>query len=149
MVWGHCRMNDDALTTPNDMTLLAELKKRARHLKTETYVLYLAARDPRTPWYAKLLVAGIVAYALSPIDLIPDFIPVLGYLDDLILIPMGIALAIKLIPPCVLDACRTRALEALQNEKPVSRVAAVVIVGIWLVLAALCMQWAYEKYLLL
>lgn len=80
------------------MALLAELKERARHLKAETFALYLAARDPRTPWYAKLIVADIVAYAFSPIDLIPDFVPVLGYLDDLILVPMGIALAIKLIP---------------------------------------------------
>ena len=67
------------------MAFLAGLKQRARHLKAETFALYLAARDPRTPWYAKLLVAGIVAYAFSPIDLIPDFVPVLGYLDDLIL----------------------------------------------------------------
>ena len=80
------------------MLLLAKLKQRARQLKTETFALYLAARDRRTPWYAKLLVAGIVAYALSPIDLIPDFVPILGYLDDLILIPIGITVAIKLIP---------------------------------------------------
>jgi uncharacterized membrane protein YkvA (DUF1232 family) len=73
------------------MTLLEDLKQRARRLKVDIYALYLAARHPETPWYAKLLVAGIVAYALSPIDLIPDFIPVLGYLDDLILIPIGIA----------------------------------------------------------
>ena len=82
------------------MALLAELKQGAHHLKAETFALYLAARDPRTPWYAKLLVAGIVAYAVSPIDLIPDFVPVLGYLDDLIMIPAAIALAISwsLIP---------------------------------------------------
>ena len=73
--------------------MLASLKARARALKTETYALYLAARDPRTPWYAKGLVLLIVAYALSPIDLIPDFVPVLGYLDDLIIVPGGIALA--------------------------------------------------------
>jgi uncharacterized membrane protein YkvA (DUF1232 family) len=72
------------------MTLLQELKKRAHHLKGETFALYLAARDPRTPWYAKLLVAGIAAYAFSPVDLIPDFVPLPGYLDDLILIPAGI-----------------------------------------------------------
>ena len=126
------------------MALLAELKQRARHLKAETLALYLAARDPRTPWYAKLLVAGIVAYALSPIDLIPDFVPVLGYLDDLILIPMGIALAIKLIPHSVLAECRTRAQETLQNGKPVSRVAGAIIIVIWLALAALCIVWVYE-----
>ena len=126
---------------------LSELKRRARFLKAETVALYLAARDPRTPWYAKLLVAGIVAYAFSPIDLIPDFVPVLGYLDDLILIPMGIALAIKLIPHSVMDECRTRAQETIQTGKPVSRVAGAVIVVIWLVLAALCIVWAYEAFM--
>ena len=129
------------------MALLAELKQRACHLKAETGALYLAARDPRTPWYAKLLVAGIVAYAFSPIDLIPDFVPVLGYLDDLILIPLGIALAIKLVPHSVLAECRTRAQETMQNGKPVSRVAGAVIVVIWLVLAALCIVWAYEAFM--
>jgi len=127
--------------------LLAELKERARHLKAETFALYLAARDPRTPWYAKFLVAGIVAYAFSPIDLIPDFVPVLGYLDDLILIPIGIALAIKLIPNSVLAECRARAQETMRNEKPVSWVAGAVIVVIWLVLAALCIVWAYEAFM--
>ncbi len=129
------------------MALLAELKQRARHLKAETFALYLAARDPRTPWYAKLLVAGIVAYAFSPIDLIPDFVPVLGYLDDLILIPMGIALAIKLIPRSVLAECRTRAQEAIRNEKPASWIAGAVIVVIWLVLAMLCIVWGYEAFM--
>lgn len=126
------------------MTLLAELKKRARHLQAETFVLYLAARDPRTPWCAKLLVAGIVAYALSPIDLIPDFVPVLGYLDDLILIPIGIAVAIKLVPRQVLAECRARAQKTFRNGKPVSWVAGAVIVAIWLVLAALGIVWAYK-----
>jgi uncharacterized membrane protein YkvA (DUF1232 family) len=88
--------------------LLKELKRRARYLKSETFALYLAARDPRTPWYAKLVVAGIVAYAFSPIDLIPDFVPVLGYLDDLVLIPAGIALAIRLVPDPVLMECRAQ-----------------------------------------
>jgi uncharacterized membrane protein YkvA (DUF1232 family) len=127
--------------------LLAELKKHARHLKAETFALYLAARDPRTPWYAKIIVAGIVAYAFSPIDLIPDFVPVLGYLDDLILIPMGIALAIKLIPHSVLAECRARAQETIQNGKPVSRVAGAIIVIIWLVLAVLCVVWTYEAFM--
>jgi uncharacterized membrane protein YkvA (DUF1232 family) len=124
------------------MAWFTELKQRARHLKAETYALYLAARDPRTPWYAKFLVAGIVAYALSPIDLIPDFVPILGYLDDLILIPMGIAFAIKLVPHSVLAECRIQAQETMQNRKPVSWVAGVAIVTIWLVLAALCIVWA-------
>ncbi|MEI7529530.1 MAG: YkvA family protein [Elusimicrobiota bacterium] len=128
------------------MGYFAELKKRARHLKIETFALYLAARDPRTPWYAKLLVAGIVAYALSPIDLIPDFIPVIGYLDDLILIPFGITLAIELIPPSVLTECRARAQETIRNGKPVSWIAATIIVGIWLTLAGLCIAWAYKTF---
>jgi uncharacterized membrane protein YkvA (DUF1232 family) len=131
------------------VALLVELKQRARHLKAETFALYLAARDPRTPWYAKLLVAGIVAYAVSPIDLIPDFVPVLGYLDDLILIPAGIALAIKLVPDSVLADCRAKTQETFKNRKPVSRVAGVVIVVIWLALAALCIVWVYETFVLL
>lgn len=126
------------------MALLAELKQRARRLRAETIALYLAARDPRTPWYAKLLVAGIVAYALSPIDLIPDFVPVLGYLDDLVLIPMGIALAIKLVPDSVLTECRARAQDIVQHKQPMSWVAGVVIVLIWLALAALGVMWATE-----
>jgi uncharacterized membrane protein YkvA (DUF1232 family) len=128
------------------MPLLEELKQRARRLKAETFVLYLAARHPDTPWYAKLLVAAIVAYAFSPIDLIPDFIPVLGYLDDLVLIPIGIAFAIKLVPPPVLSECRARAQEAMVNGKPVSRVAGAVVVIIWLAMAALCIVWAYEAF---
>ena len=123
------------------MTLLTRLKQRVDRLKAETYALYLAARDPRTPWYAKWLVFGIVAYALSPIDLIPDFIPVLGYLDDLVLLSLGIALAIRLIPGHVLAECRTRAQEAIQDGKRLGRMVGVVVVFIWLALAALCVAW--------
>ena len=126
---------------------LARLKQRAHQLEAEAFALYLAARDPRTPWYVKLLVAGIAAYAFSPIDLIPDFVPVLGYLDDLILIPIGIALAIKLIPHQVLADCRVRAQENIRNGKPVSLVASAVIVLIWLVSASLCIVWAYEAFM--
>jgi len=129
------------------MAFLVELKQRARHLKAETFALYLAARDPRTPWHAKLLVAGIVAYAFSPIDLIPDFVPVLGYLDDLVLIPIGIALAIKLIPHQVLTECRARANETMQNGRPASRVAGAVMIIIWLILAAFCSMGAYEAFM--
>lgn len=129
------------------MKFLSDLKLRARNLKAETIALYLAARDPRTPWYAKLCVAVIVAYAFSPIDLIPDFIPVLGYLDDLVLIPLGISLAIKLVPQSVLVECRARAQESIQNGKPVSWVAGTVIILIWLVFTALCIVWAYEAFI--
>lgn len=121
-------------------------RKLLAHLRDETYVLYFAARHPGTPWYAKLFVAAVVAYALSPIDLIPDFIPVLGYLDDLILIPMGIAIAARLVPREVLAECRVRAREAAAGATPSSRTAAAVVVAIWMVLALLCGYWAYQAF---
>lgn len=124
--------------------MLASLKSRARRLKAETLALFLAARHPATPWYAKLLVAGIVAYAFSPIDLIPDFVPVLGYLDDLVLIPLGILLALRLIPPLVLAECRAKAAEMAATVRPVSRAAGFVIMGIWVALVVLGLRWAYE-----
>lgn len=116
------------------MALLETLKTRARALKRETYVLYLAARDPRTPWYAKAVAAAVVAYAFSPFDLIPDFIPVVGYLDDLILVPIGIAVALKVVPASVIADCRARA--QLAEGRPVSRLGAAFIAAIWLILAA-------------
>jgi uncharacterized membrane protein YkvA (DUF1232 family) len=91
-------------------------KQKARELRTETYALYLAVKDPRVPWYAKFSAVCVVAYALSPIDLIPDFIPVLGYVDDLILIPLGIALTIRMIPPDVLGMQSERALKSLAKQ---------------------------------
>ncbi len=112
-------------------------KERARQLKTETYTLYLAYRDPRTPWYARFFAALVVGYAFSPIDLIPDPIPVLGYLDDLILVPLGAALALKVIPPEVLAESRERAREVMSTGKPTNWAAAAVIIAIWLLLAAM------------
>ena len=131
----------------NGRTVLARLKEHARGLKAEIFALYLASRHPKTPWYAKLLVTCIVAYAFSPIDLIPDFVPILGYLDDLILLPMGIAMAIKMIPQPALTECRIRAQERISAGKPASRVAAAVIIVIWAALAALCIVWGYEAYI--
>ena len=96
------------------MTLEA-LRSRARGLKRDTYALYLAARDPRVPWYTKALALGVVGYALSPIDLIPDFIPIIGYLDDLILVPLGLALVLRLTPEHVLAEARARAQEAMDR----------------------------------
>jgi CubicO group peptidase (beta-lactamase class C family)/uncharacterized membrane protein YkvA (DUF1232 family) len=115
---------------------MGKLRERARRLKAETLALYLAARDRRTPWYARLLVAAIVAYALSPIDLVPDFIPVLGYLDELILIPLGIMLALRLIPQAVMAEARERARAELDGTRPRSRIAAAVIVALWAVALA-------------
>lgn len=110
-------------------------KRRARQLKRETYAVYLALKDPRVPWYARLVAGLVVAYAFSPIDLIPDFIPVLGYLDDLVLLPLGIALTIRLLPPDILAACRAHAAEALVDGIPTNWTAALVIIAIWVVLA--------------
>ena len=125
------------------MLTAAQFRQLVRKLESETFALYFAARHQATPWYAKLLVAGIVAYAFSPIDLIPDFIPVLGLLDDLILLPLGIALALKLIPPQVMTQCRERASKSLGNGKPSSRTAAAVIVAIWIGLLVLSVRWGY------
>lgn len=100
------------------------------------------SRHPRTPWYAKLLAAAVVAYAFSPLDLIPDFVPVLGYLDDLVLVPLGIALVIRLVPAPVMAECRERAQAA--SERPTSWWSALVIVAIWLLLALLVGFWAVE-----
>lgn len=108
-------------------------KKQVKRLKSETYALYLAARDPRVPWYAKAMILFVVAHTLSPIDLIPDFIPVLGYLDDLIIAPLGIAIAIKLIPSEVLSECRQQAQQMFAEDQPPNKWAAVVILTIWLV----------------
>lgn len=107
----------------------------ARRLKVEVHALYLAYKDPRVPWYARVFAAVVVGYAFSPIDLIPDPIPVLGYLDDLVLIPLGVALAIRMIPPHVLAECREEARG--MKYRPVSWVAAVVVVAVWVALVAL------------
>jgi uncharacterized membrane protein YkvA (DUF1232 family) len=120
-----------------DAPVLDSLRRRARALKVETLALYLVARDPRVPWYARLFVGVVVAYALSPIDLIPDFVPVLGYLDDLVLVPLGIALALRMVPASLLEDCRARARSELADGRPTSRAAVLAIVGIWLASAAL------------
>lgn len=112
-------------------------KQRAKQLKIEIYAIYLAYRDPRVPWYARIFAAIIVGYAFSPIDLIPDPIPILGYLDDLILIPLGVVLALKMIPKEVMAECRERSQEIMRQKKPVNRIAAIVIIAIWIIFAAL------------
>jgi uncharacterized membrane protein YkvA (DUF1232 family) len=113
----------------------ATWREKARALKRETYAVYLACRDPRVPWYGRLLAACIVGYAFSPIDLIPDFVPVLGYLDDLILIPLGIAFVLTTIPPEVMAECREKAAIVMAGGKPKNWIAAGIIVLLWIVLA--------------
>ena len=117
--------------------MIEKLKSRARALKKEVFAIYLAAKDPRTPWYAKAVAFLTIAYALSPIDLIPDFIPVLGYLDDLIIVPAGIALAIRLIPAEVLEEARDHAATQVV-ERSVGYVGLTITILIWI----LAIMWS-------
>ncbi len=118
-------------------------RAKVRAIKREVVAIAFAARDPRTPWAARLLVIAIVAYAASPIDLIPDFIPVLGFLDELLLLPAALVLAVRLIPPQAMAEARTRA--AGERIAP-SRTAAVMIVLVWLSLAAAAIRWVWSSW---
>jgi len=124
--------------------VLARLKIWARTIKQDVHAIYLASRDPRVPWQAKALAICVAAYALSPIDLIPDFIPVLGYLDDLIILPLGVLLVVRMIPPEIMAEHRGAAL--LAQQKPQSTAAAVVIVAIWIAAAAFCGWLTYTWF---
>lgn len=124
--------------------MLKALRQKTEDLKKETYALYLAYRDPRVPWYAKAVAAATVAYAVSPIDLIPDFIPVLGYLDDLVIVPLGIALSARLIPLEIMADCRQKAHQKLQGAGSLGRKAATVVVMVWLLSLAL-LVWMIIK----
>lgn len=128
------------------MQFIEKWKQRARRLKVEIYALYLAYRDPRVPWYGRVFAACVVGYAFSPIDLIPDPIPVLGYLDDLVIIPLGVKVALSMIPPEVMIESRVKAQEVIRQGKPVNRAAAVVIVMIWLLLAALVIAFMLRLF---
>lgn len=125
--------------------IIQKWKNWARTIQCEIFTLYLAYQDARVPWYAKVFAGCIVAYAFSPIDLIPDVIPILGYLDDLILLPLGIKLAIKMIPEEVLEDCRQKA-TVIQQEKPTNWRAAFIIVLIWLVIFIKIIKVVAEKY---
>jgi uncharacterized membrane protein YkvA (DUF1232 family) len=122
--------------------VIEQAKQWARIVKRDVHALYRAGRDPRVPWYAKALALCVAGYALSPIDLIPDFVPVLGYLDDVIIVPLGILLVVKLIPPEIM--AEHRALAAAAQERPASRTAAIVIVLIWLTCIALAGWLSYR-----
>lgn len=117
-------------------TVIAKARAWAKRIKQDVVALWIAARDPRTPWQAKAVAAAVAAYALSPIDLIPDFLPVLGYLDDLVIVPLGIVLAVRLIPAGLMAAFRVMATEIA--ERPASRAAAVVIAAVWLLSICFC-----------
>jgi len=116
-------------------TWIDNLKGQVRKLKQHLHVLYLSFRDPRIPWYAKIVAISVVAYAFSPIDLIPDFIPILGYLDDLVIVPLGIILALKLIPSLIIQEYKIKAEETRQNDKPKNWIMGVLFITIWISLA--------------
>lgn len=119
--------------------MLQRAKQWARLIKRDVLALWLAAQDPRVPWYAKLLAGGVAAYALSPIDLIPDFIPVLGYVDDLILVPLGILITVRLIPPPLMAEFRAEA--ARREGRPTTRVGLIIIVGVWIIALVTAAVW--------
>jgi uncharacterized membrane protein YkvA (DUF1232 family) len=138
------RRQTGTYTKASIVSRLDNWKRRAAELKTEVHALYLAIRDPRTPWMARLLAGLVLAYALSPIDLIPDFIPILGYLDDLILVPLGLALVIRLIPDQVLQDCRVRAASA--PGLPPNYLSAILIVILWLALLTAAILLALRHF---
>src|ERR671921_311172 len=121
-------------------------KRRARQLSSYTYTLYLAYRHPRTSWYAKVFAALIVGYVFSPIDPIPDFIPGVGLLDEMVVVPVGVLIATKMIPAEVFAECQEEAREVAEGEKPVSRLAAVVVVTVWLLCLALAVFLALRIF---
>src|ERR1700720_806552 len=127
-----------------DSPVASKLKDWARAIKRDVHAIYLAARDPRVPWYAKALALCVAGYALSPIDLIPDFIPVLGYLDDLVIVPLGILTVLRLIPPEIM--AENRAAAARCAERPVSRTAGTAIALVWAASIALVGWVACEYY---
>lgn len=131
----------------SELTKMERLKLWARNLKRDVIALWLAARDPRVPWYAKALSAAVAAYALSPIDLIPDVIPILGYLDDLLIVPLGIWAAVKLIPEPLMADLRAKSLE---QRKPTSKAGLAAVLFIWLAAAALTVWlfWSEEALLI-
>lgn len=122
-------------------SVLTSLKRWASVLKSDIFVLYLALKYPLTPWYAKVAAAIVVGYALSPIDFIPDFIPILGYLDDVLLLPLGIAITIRLIPPAILASCREQVRKHRKALLPKLWIAAGVIIFLWLLLCLAAYRW--------
>lgn len=127
-----------------ETTTFQVIKAKTTLLKREAFVLYFAYRDHRVAWYAKLFAICVVAYAFSPIDLIPDFIPVLGYFDDILIVPLGIWLALKLIPKTVIADCREKALELLAKERPKNWIAGVLFIMIWILCGTLTSWYLYN-----
>ncbi|SIT90947.1 YkvA family protein [Edaphobacillus lindanitolerans] len=130
----------------NDEHLLDKLKRVAKKLKQNLFVLYLSYKDDRTPWFAKVVAICVVAYAFSPIDLIPDFIPVLGYLDDLMIVPLGIAFALKLIPPEIIELHTEQAEEMRKKGKPQNWFVGILFILIWVLLAIWICRLAFQVF---
>jgi uncharacterized membrane protein YkvA (DUF1232 family) len=124
--------------------VLTKLKTKAKELKRETYTLYLVYKDSRVSWWKRLFLGVVIGYAVSPIDLIPDFIPVIGYLDDLILVPIGISIALKLIPREIIEECRKKAREGKNKEVPVGKKATLVIISIWIIGLIILSIWIID-----
>jgi len=124
--------------------LIDSWKQKAKQLKSEIHSAYLAMKDPRTPWYARALAAIIVGYAFSPIDLIPDPIPILGYLDDLVLLPLGIVLLVKIIPSDVMLECRAKAAASAASKKPKNWIAGSIIIAVWIGLIIFAVRYVYK-----
>ncbi len=124
--------------------MITKLKQKAKDLKKETYTLYLVYKDSRVSWWKRLFLGIVIGYAFCPIDLVPDFIPVLGYLDDLILVPIGIAIALKLIPKEVVEECREKAMEEKHKEVPIGRKTTLVIIFIWIVGLGIFLIWCID-----
>ncbi len=126
--------------------MIAKLKQKAKELKNETYTLYLVYKDSRVSWWKRLFLGIVIGYVFCPIDLIPDFIPVLGYLDDLILVPIGIAIALKIIPKDVVEECREKAMEEKQKDVPIGRKTTLVIIFIWIVGLGILLIWFIDLF---
>ncbi|WP_129688213.1 YkvA family protein [Gottfriedia acidiceleris] len=126
--------------------MLKKLKLWAKKLKRQVFTLYYACKDERVPWYAKVFIASVVAYAFSPIDLIPDFIPILGYLDDVILVPLGIIISLKLIPKNVKVDCEIKAEEMMKNGKPKNWIVGSFILLVWVVIFIWVILKVYQLY---
>lgn len=126
--------------------VLERLKQQARRLKIELFAIHLACRDPRVPWYTKVFAICIVGYAFSPIDLIPDFIPILGYLDDLIIVPFGIMLVLKMIPSSVMVECRVKAQSGTPHNKPRNWIVAGIILIVWVLFAIFIVRFMFHLF---
>ncbi|MHA2224785.1 MAG: YkvA family protein [Candidatus Hodarchaeales archaeon] len=124
--------------------MITKFKIQARNLKKETYTLYLVYKDSRVSWWKRLFLGIVIGYAFCPIDLVPDFIPIIGYLDDLILVPIGISIALKLIPLEVIEECRKKAMEEKKKELPIGRKTTILIILIWIVGLGLLLMWLID-----